>query len=240
MRSRGASSAPIWLRVGLHRRARGAGPAHRRAAPAWRSSRSRSTAPPTSSRSTGTRSGFATCEPPVAASSAARDASQAFSAVEVDGAERDRVIAAFHAKTPKQFTADFDQRPKPPTIRPFGSRPPSRGGIPPPPTGMPVQSAIPHHPPGVSATGGPAIGPAGADHARRAPQRTPERGYHAYQHPHWRVGTIRRLWVCGCERLHRGVPNMHGLRRRPHATRTRRGQHRHGHPARGPAHLSAR
>jgi deazaflavin-dependent oxidoreductase (nitroreductase family) len=36
---------------------------------------------------------------------------QAVSAVEVDGAERDRVIAAFHAKTPKQFSRDFDQRP---------------------------------------------------------------------------------------------------------------------------------
>jgi deazaflavin-dependent oxidoreductase (nitroreductase family) len=36
---------------------------------------------------------------------------QAFNAVEVDGGERDRAIAAFHAKTPKQFTSDFDQRP---------------------------------------------------------------------------------------------------------------------------------
>jgi len=35
----------------------------------------------------------------------------AFTAVEVDGAERDRVIAAFHAKTPKPFRRDFDQRP---------------------------------------------------------------------------------------------------------------------------------
>lgn len=34
-----------------------------------------------------------------------------FTAVEVDGAERDRVIAAFNAKTPKPFRADFDQRP---------------------------------------------------------------------------------------------------------------------------------
>jgi deazaflavin-dependent oxidoreductase (nitroreductase family) len=38
--------------------------------------------------------------------------SQAFTAVEVDGAERDQVIAAFHAKTPKQFTSDFAQRPE--------------------------------------------------------------------------------------------------------------------------------
>jgi hypothetical protein len=34
-----------------------------------------------------------------------------FSAIEVDGDERDRVIAAFHAKTPKPFSRDFDQRP---------------------------------------------------------------------------------------------------------------------------------
>jgi deazaflavin-dependent oxidoreductase (nitroreductase family) len=37
--------------------------------------------------------------------------SEAFTPIEVDGAERDRVIAAFHAKTPKQFTSDFDQLP---------------------------------------------------------------------------------------------------------------------------------
>lgn len=44
----------------------------------------------------------------------------ACTAVEVDGAERDAVIVAFHAKTPKQFTSDFDQRPDPadhPTFR---------------------------------------------------------------------------------------------------------------------------
>jgi hypothetical protein len=35
----------------------------------------------------------------------------AFTAIEVDGAERDRVIAAFHARTPKPFSRDFDQRP---------------------------------------------------------------------------------------------------------------------------------
>ena len=35
----------------------------------------------------------------------------ACTAIEVDGLERDRVIAAFHAKVPKQFTSDFDQRP---------------------------------------------------------------------------------------------------------------------------------
>jgi deazaflavin-dependent oxidoreductase (nitroreductase family) len=34
-----------------------------------------------------------------------------FTAVEVDGSERDRVIAAFHAVTPRQFSRDFDQRP---------------------------------------------------------------------------------------------------------------------------------
>ena len=36
---------------------------------------------------------------------------QTFTATEVDGDERDRVIAAFHAKTPKPFSRDFDQRP---------------------------------------------------------------------------------------------------------------------------------
>jgi deazaflavin-dependent oxidoreductase (nitroreductase family) len=34
-----------------------------------------------------------------------------FAAIEVDGGERDGVIAAFRAKTPKQFTRDFDQLP---------------------------------------------------------------------------------------------------------------------------------
>ena len=36
---------------------------------------------------------------------------EAFTAIEVDGNERDRVIATFHAKTPKPFSRDFDQRP---------------------------------------------------------------------------------------------------------------------------------
>jgi deazaflavin-dependent oxidoreductase (nitroreductase family) len=36
---------------------------------------------------------------------------EAFTAIEVDGAERDRVIAAFHARTPQRFSHDFDQRP---------------------------------------------------------------------------------------------------------------------------------
>jgi deazaflavin-dependent oxidoreductase (nitroreductase family) len=40
-----------------------------------------------------------------------KGSARSFTAVEVDGAERDWVIAAFHAKTPKQFTSDFDQRP---------------------------------------------------------------------------------------------------------------------------------
>jgi deazaflavin-dependent oxidoreductase (nitroreductase family) len=35
----------------------------------------------------------------------------AFTAIEVDGDERDRVIAAFYAKTPNPFRADFEQRP---------------------------------------------------------------------------------------------------------------------------------
>jgi hypothetical protein len=34
-----------------------------------------------------------------------------FTAVEVDGSERDRVIAAFRAKTPRPFRRDFEQRP---------------------------------------------------------------------------------------------------------------------------------
>ena len=36
---------------------------------------------------------------------------ESFTAIEVDGDERDRVIAAFHVKTPKPFSRDFDQRP---------------------------------------------------------------------------------------------------------------------------------
>jgi deazaflavin-dependent oxidoreductase (nitroreductase family) len=35
---------------------------------------------------------------------------EAFIAIEVDGDERDRIIAAFHARTPKRLTRDFDQR----------------------------------------------------------------------------------------------------------------------------------
>ena len=35
----------------------------------------------------------------------------AFTAVEVEGAERDRVIAAFRAKVPRPFRRDFEQRP---------------------------------------------------------------------------------------------------------------------------------
>lgn len=35
----------------------------------------------------------------------------AFTAVEVDGAERERVIDAFRAKTPRPFRGDFEQRP---------------------------------------------------------------------------------------------------------------------------------
>ena len=37
--------------------------------------------------------------------------SEAFTAFEVDGDERERVIAAFNAKTPKLFRKDFEQRP---------------------------------------------------------------------------------------------------------------------------------
>ena len=40
-----------------------------------------------------------------------RGRTETFIAIEVDGEERDRVIAAFHAKTPKPFKKDFDRRP---------------------------------------------------------------------------------------------------------------------------------
>jgi hypothetical protein len=36
---------------------------------------------------------------------------EAFTAVEVDGNERDRVIAAFYAKTPKPLRGDFNRLP---------------------------------------------------------------------------------------------------------------------------------
>jgi deazaflavin-dependent oxidoreductase (nitroreductase family) len=36
---------------------------------------------------------------------------EAFTAVEVEGPERDRVIAAFHAKYPKQMNTEFDRLP---------------------------------------------------------------------------------------------------------------------------------
>jgi deazaflavin-dependent oxidoreductase (nitroreductase family) len=37
--------------------------------------------------------------------------SETFIAIEVDGDERERVIAAFNARTPKAFKTDFDRRP---------------------------------------------------------------------------------------------------------------------------------
>ena len=46
--------------------------------------------------------------------------SQAVRAIEVDGDERDRVIAVFNAKTPRPFNNDFNRRPAPadhPTFR---------------------------------------------------------------------------------------------------------------------------
>ena len=49
-----------------------------------------------------------------------RGRTETFTAIEVDGDERDRVIAAFHSRTPKPFSRDFDQRPSPadhPTFR---------------------------------------------------------------------------------------------------------------------------
>jgi len=40
-----------------------------------------------------------------------RGRTEAFTAIEVEGDERDRVIATFRARTPKPFSRDFDQRP---------------------------------------------------------------------------------------------------------------------------------
>lgn len=40
-----------------------------------------------------------------------KDRTEAFTAVEVDGPERDRVIAAFHARYPKQLNREFDRLP---------------------------------------------------------------------------------------------------------------------------------
>jgi hypothetical protein len=40
-----------------------------------------------------------------------RGRTETFIAIEVDGEERDRVIAAFDARTPKPFKKDFDRRP---------------------------------------------------------------------------------------------------------------------------------
>lgn len=37
--------------------------------------------------------------------------SEAFNAIEVEGDERDRVIVAFRARTPKPFRRDFERRP---------------------------------------------------------------------------------------------------------------------------------
>lgn len=45
---------------------------------------------------------------------------QPFTAIEVDGDERNRVLAVFHKKTPKSFKKDFNRRPDPadhPTFR---------------------------------------------------------------------------------------------------------------------------
>jgi len=38
---------------------------------------------------------------------------EAFTAVEVDGEERDPVVAKFRARTPKAFQRDYNQRPDP-------------------------------------------------------------------------------------------------------------------------------
>jgi hypothetical protein len=40
-----------------------------------------------------------------------KDRTETFTAIEVDGDERDRVIAAFQARTPKPFKKDFDRHP---------------------------------------------------------------------------------------------------------------------------------
>ena len=51
---------------------------------------------------------------------------ETFTAIEVDGDERDRVIAAFHAKTPKPFSRDFDQRPSAADHPTFRMEPPGQ------------------------------------------------------------------------------------------------------------------
>ena len=48
-------------------------------------------------------------------------------AVEVDGAERDRVIAVFRAKTPGPFRRDYERRPKPEDHPAFRMEPLSTG-----------------------------------------------------------------------------------------------------------------
>jgi len=40
-----------------------------------------------------------------------RGRTETFTPIEVDGDERDRVIAAFHARSPRPFKQDFDRRP---------------------------------------------------------------------------------------------------------------------------------
>ena len=48
---------------------------------------------------------------------------EAFTAIEVDGNERDRVIAAFHARSNRLLNQDFNQLRTQPTIRPSGMEP---------------------------------------------------------------------------------------------------------------------
>jgi deazaflavin-dependent oxidoreductase (nitroreductase family) len=51
---------------------------------------------------------------------------ETFTAIEVDGDERDRAIAAFHAKTPKPFGRDCDQHPGAADHPTFGVEPPGQ------------------------------------------------------------------------------------------------------------------
>jgi deazaflavin-dependent oxidoreductase (nitroreductase family) len=57
-----------------------------------------------------------------------RGRTETFTAIEVDGDERDRVIAAFHSRTPKPFSRDFDQRPSAADHPTFRMEPTSQGG----------------------------------------------------------------------------------------------------------------
>jgi hypothetical protein len=52
---------------------------------------------------------------------------ETFTATEIDGDERDRVIAAFHSRMPKPFSRDFDERPSPADHPTFRMEPTTQG-----------------------------------------------------------------------------------------------------------------